>query len=144
MNANTSRRLSTVLATAGLVWTIGISIWIWAVPIRSSGIRYTASSYTKAGVTVSSGIQSVPFQQTRRFADVSLLGATPLVVPVLLAAWGAFAAWRNRGWQLAVSTGLLAVFCFLGGFSIGSGYLPGAAGLVLAAVVRLDAAQTPP
>ena len=140
MNVSTSRRLSTLLAAGGLVWSIGVSSWIWVSPIRQSGTRTMAWSYTDvAGAQSSGGIQTVPFDESHRFAEVSLLGATPLVIPVLLAGWGAYAAWRNRRLQLGVSAGLLAAFCVLAGFSIGPAFFLSAAGIVLAFVARLDA-----
>lgn len=70
---------------------------------------------------------------TPTFSDVSLLGVVPLIVPVLLAALAARAAWSGRRVTLGVAAVLLAVFTFISGFSIGGFYLPAAGLLVVAA-----------
>ena len=133
-----SARISRLLSIAGLLWSAGVGVWIWVTPIRSSGVSTTSwSASGPAGV--SSGVETVPFEDSRRFADNSRLGALPLVVPVVLAAWATWAAWRNSRLSLSLSTGALVAFCILAGFSIGRGYLPAAGAMVWALLVRLDA-----
>ena len=92
--------------------------WIWFAPIRSEAIR-----------------NGVPAVRYHSFSEVSLLGPVPLVVPVLIAAVAAWAAWRSHQVILGFAAFLLAVFTFISGFSIGAGYLPASGLLFLAAVV---------
>ena len=84
-------------------------------------------------------MRTVPFEESRRFADISRLGAVPLVVPVLLAALGTWAAWRNRRLALWLSTAALLAYCVLAGFSIGLGYVLGGGAMLWASLVGLDA-----
>ena len=60
------------------------------------------------------------------FAEVSALGAVPLLVPTAMAALVAWCAWRQRP---AAATGvavLSLIYSFVTGFSIGGAYwLPG-------------------
>lgn len=139
MHARVSARISTILAAAGLIWCAGVSIWIWVTPIRSSGFSTLAWSSSDSRGTVSSGEQTVPVEVSRRFSDVSLLGAVPLAVPVLLAAAATWAAWRNKKLALSLSTAALLAFCILAGFSIGGGYIVGGAAMLWALLVRVDA-----
>ena len=138
MNARTSGRISKILSAAGLLWCVGVSGWIWVTPIRSSGFGTQAWSSSSAG-SVSSGVRTVPVEVSRRFADVSLLGAFPLVVPVLLAALATWAAWHNKKLVLLLTTGALLTFCVLAGFSIGGSYLLGGGALLWALLVRFAA-----
>jgi hypothetical protein len=73
----------------------------------------------------------VPVEAVQTFADVSSLGAFPLVVPVLLAAFGTWAAWRSKKRALLLATAALLAFCVLAGFSIGGGYLVGGGAMLV-------------
>jgi hypothetical protein len=139
MNARTSGRISKLLSTAGLVWCVGVSSWIWVTPIRSSGFSTQAWSSAGPAGTVSSGVRTVPVDVSRRFADISLLGAFPLAVPVMLAALATWAAWRNKKLLLLLATAALLAFCVLSGFSIGRGYVLGGGAMLWALLVRFDA-----
>ena len=98
-----------LLATVSLAWCVVIGIWIWFTPIG----------------------------QSRSFAEVSLFGPAPLILPVLLAALATWGVWRGRRGVLGFAALLLAVFTFISGFSIGSGYLPASGLLILAAVMAM-------
>lgn len=138
---HTSGMIATALAAAGFAWCVGVSVWIWVTPIRSSGFRTEAWSSWGPDGAVSAGARTVPFAGTHRFSERSLLGPLPLVVPVLLAGCAAWAAWRNRKITLSVATGALLAFCLLAGFSIGRGYIPGG-GLMLWALLALFDAES--
>lgn len=64
---------------------------------------------------------------SQTFADVSALGATPLVVPVVLAALGLWCARTVRPRALVAIGLTLAALSLVTGFSIGAAYLPSAA-----------------
>ena len=81
----------------------------------------------------------MPVEGSRRFSEVSRLGAFPLVLPVLLAALATWVAWRNRRLALSLATAALLAFCVLTGLSMGWGYLPGAGAMLWALIVCLDA-----
>ena len=98
-----------LLSIISLAWCVVIGFWIWFTPIG----------------------------QSRSFSDVSLFGPAPLIVPVLIAAAAAWAAWRSHRVVLGIAALLLAVFTFISGFSIGSGYLPASGLLILAAVLAM-------
>ena len=100
-------RLVPLLSTLSLTWCVVMGVWIWFTPIG----------------------------QSRSFSDISLFGPAPLILPPLIAAIAAWAAWRSHRGLLGFAALLLAVFTFISGFSIGSGYLPASALLVLAAIL---------
>ena len=81
---------------------------------------------------------------SRRFAEVSRLGALPLIVPVLLAALATWAVWYDKKRALLLATAALLVFCVLAGFSIGPGYVPGGGAMLWALLVRFDAEPIKP
>jgi hypothetical protein len=62
----------------------------------------------------------------------------PLMLPALLGAFGAWAAWRRRTIALFVAAGVFAVFSILTGFSIGAGYLPAAAAFFWSGLVNSE------
>jgi hypothetical protein len=138
MNARTSGRISKLLSAAGHLWCVGVSGWIWVTPIRSSGFSTQAWSSSEPSSTFSSGVRTVPVDVSRRFADISLLGAFPLAVPVLLAALATWAAWRNRKLVLLLATVALLAFCVLAAFSIGAGYVLGGGAMLWALLVRFE------
>jgi hypothetical protein len=111
-------RVAPLLSTMSLAWCALVGGWIWFTPIHYEGIR--------------NGIPAVRHQS---FADVSYFGPAPLIVPVLIAATAAWAAWRGHRIVLGCAAFLLAVFTFISGFSIGRGYLPASGSLLLAAVL---------
>jgi hypothetical protein len=80
----------------------------------------------------------------RSFSEVSLLGPAPLIVPVSIAAIGTWAALRSRRVVLGLAAFLLAVFTLISGFSIGRGYIPASALLVLAAILTPFLARRQP
>ena len=110
-------RLAPLLSTFSLAWCVLIGGWLWFTPIQYEGF-----------------INDVPTVRYQSFSDVSLFGAAPLIVPVLIAAIAAWAAWRSRRVVLGFAAFLLVAFAFISGFSIGRGYLPASA-LLLAALL---------
>jgi hypothetical protein len=110
-------RLAPLLSTLSLAWCVLIGAWFWFTPIGYEAIT-----------------NDVPTMRYRSFSEVSLFGPAPLVVPVLITAAAAWAAWRSHRVLLGFAAFLLAVFTFISGFSIGRGYVP-ASGLLLAAVL---------
>lgn len=110
--------LAPLLSTLSLAWCILIGGWFWFAPIRYEGF-----------------INDVATVRYRSFSEVSLFGPAPLIVPVLITAIAARAAWRGRRVVLGLAAFLLAVFSFISGFSIGAGYLPATALLMYAVLV---------
>ena len=132
-------RIPNLLAAAGFLWTIGVGVWIWMTPVRLSGVSSEAFASSTAGVT-SSVVRTVLVEETRRFADVSLLGPVPLMMPAVLAGLAAMAVWRRKSLLLMLlPTATLLVFCFIAGFSIGAAYVPAGGAMVLAVVARVEA-----
>jgi hypothetical protein len=131
-----------LLAAAGFLWCIGVGIWIWVTPIRYSGVSsQTWSTSTSRGST-SAVVRTVPFTETRRFADVSLLGPLPLAIPVVLAGLAAWTIWRRKTFLLMLlPTAALLLFCFIAGFSIGRAYVPAGGVMLLALLARFDSEQ---
>jgi len=131
------RQVANLLAAAGVVWSIGVGIWIWVTPIRFVGISNEAWAWSGPGSTAS-GMRVVPVERTRRFADVSLLGPVPLAIPVALAGLAALAVWRRKGALLTLLPAvLLLAFCFIAGFSIGAAYVPAGCVVLLAVLLNL-------
>ena len=100
--------LAPLLSTLSLAWCVVVGFWVWFTPFAS-----------------------------RSFSDVSLFGPAPLILPVVIAAVATWAAWQSRRGVLGFAALLLAVFTFISGFSIGSGYLPASGLLLLAAVLAM-------
>jgi len=117
------RWLSTICAAIGLVWCVGVGIRIWTTPVRYSVAEWAVSP---------AGARTGQRVEYRSFSDISGAGATPLVVPVLLAAWATWAAWRQSIVGLSIATAIFLVFCLIAGFSIGGAYVPAGIGLVAA------------
>jgi hypothetical protein len=112
--------ISQMTALVSLSWCVVVGFWIWFTPVRYVGIT---------------GDPGQPDHHTvvyRAFADVSLLGPIPLIVPTLIAIAGAWAAWRGARVALGLAALLLAAFAFVAGFSIGSAYILPAGLLLLA------------
>lgn len=81
-----------------LAWCVGAGWWIWVSPV------VPWPPVAPAGAAAA---------ESQTFADVSALGATPLVVPVVLAAFALWSAWTVRRRAL-VATGLtIAAFSFV-------------------------------
>ena len=122
------------LALAAVAWCGTLGVWLWVTPILHEGV----ASHAYAD---SSGVmQQTAYRVTgsRSFAEVSALGPVPLLVPLLLAALGAWAVWRGRLLPAATATGALLAFTLLAGFSIGAWYIPAAGALVWAIIAQAD------
>ena len=111
------KRLAPLLSTMSLAWCVLIGVWIWLTPIGYEAIT-----------------NDVPTMHYRSFSEVSLFGPAPLIVPVLITATAAWAAWQSHRAVLGFAACLLVVFTFISGFSIGRGYVP-ASGFLVAAVL---------
>ena len=66
------------------------------------------------------------------------LGVWVLIVPIILAGLAVSLTRRQRPFALLGLTCVFGLYCFVTGFSTGSGYLPAAGALVLATVVALS------
>jgi hypothetical protein len=77
------------------------------------------------------------------FASISAYGPAPLIIPVLLAAVGAWSAHRGHRIVLVVATAVTTLYAFITGFSIGPAYLPAVVALVAASIVALSASRSP-
>lgn len=120
--------LSTIVAATNLVWCLVAGARIWTTPVRFSGVEWTMGP---------AGARAIDRVEYRSFSDISGLGIVPLVVPVLLAGWATWAAWRQRIRGLAVATLIFLAFCFIAGFSIGGAYVPIGLGLVAATLLGM-------
>jgi len=108
-------QVAPVLSTLCLGWCVVVGFILWFTPVRYSRIS-----------------DGVPVVIERHFSEMSVTGALPLVIPVVIAGLGTWGAWRGRRLALASSALLLALFTAASGFSIGGAYLP-ASGLQLLA-----------
>lgn len=70
---------------------------------------------------------------------MSLLGAMPLLIPVVVAAASVWAAWANRPIALFAFSLTLLGYSFVTGFSIGNAYWPAGVMALIAAAVAMDA-----
>jgi hypothetical protein len=132
-----------LLAAAGLLWSIGVGVWIWVTPIRFSGISSQMRASSSASGTSTSILRTGPVEQTRRFSDVSRLGPVPLMVPAAVAGLAALGVWRRRSLLLMLlPTAALLLFCFVAGFSIGGAYVPAGALLLTAVLISLASKVT--
>ena len=122
---------------AGLVWCLVVGVRIWtAPPARGSGVQFSAEIRSDStGVTT--GTVVIEPVEDRSFSDVSTLGIVPLLIPVLLAGWALWAAWRRRILGLAVATLVFLFYCFITGFSIGGAYTPAGWGLAVATIMAV-------
>jgi hypothetical protein len=117
---------ATIVAAGAFVWSLIVGGMIWSTPVRFSGVEWAASP---------TGARAIERVEYRSFSDISALGVVPLVVPVLLAGWATWAAWRRRTIGLVIATVIFFAFCIIAGLSIGGEYIP--IGLVLVAAVLL-------
>lgn len=120
-------KLNIILSFAGLLWCVAVGLLLWFIPLGSS---VTESS---PGTVMTGGVQS--------FASISALGPVPLIAPVVLAAIGAWSAYRRHTLVLVVATAVIGLFAALTGFSIGFAYVPAVAALVAASVVALTSSD---
>jgi hypothetical protein len=120
--------LSTIVAAISLVWCLVVGARIWTTPVRFSGVEWTMGS---------AGARAVERVECRSFSNISGLGIAPLVVPILVAGWATWAAWRHRMRELTVATVIFLTFCFVAGFSIGGAYVPIGLGLVAATLLGM-------
>jgi hypothetical protein len=119
--------ISPLLAVVSALWCVAIGYQIW---------------HMRIGYSVIGAVPGRPHETTfeyKSFPEASPLGPLPLIVPALLAMVAACAAFRRARLLLAVLTVLLAAFCVITGFSIGSEYLRPAAVLMVSALFALAA-----
>ena len=128
MGALQAVRLSVVAAAASFVWCLLVGVLIWNSPVVSTGIEFRQDA---------EGTETFERVEERAFWDHSTLGVVPLVIPVLLAAWALWAAWRRTTPGLAVATLCLLVYCIVTGFSIGGAYMPAGLGLLVATLMEV-------
>jgi hypothetical protein len=121
------RLVPSLLATATLVWCLFVGWWIWTTPVRYVGLVSDPVDPAK----------TIQAEKYERFQDVSVFGAVPLVVPVILAGLATVAAWARRAVVLFVLALMLLVYGFVTGFSIGSAYMPAGAVLLVAACTAI-------
>lgn len=116
----------------GPFWAIGISAYIMFAPmVKSVGVSRSFSSEHR-------GIQAMPdYSRVSWYETKGLFAARPLLIPILLA----FLPFvipniRTRRIAGAISIVLLAAFCALTAFSIGSYYIPSVVALAAALAVE--------
>lgn len=120
-----------ILATVGLLWSVWAGVRIWTTPVVTHRVAMVAEGSNEERVS------SQPFREAQRFAEVSPLGALPLLIPVALAALAVFGAWIRESFSLTLGAVLLLGYSFVTGFSIGGAYVPAALCLVAASSVDL-------
>jgi hypothetical protein len=115
------RTTMTTLAGISATWCIVTGVRIWVTPVRWAGV-------------VGGAPPGETMVEYRSFSEISLLGPVPLVIPAALAIFAAWAAWRGRGFALAIAALLFAGYGYITGFSIGGAYRA-PAGLLIAATI---------
>jgi len=120
---------SKILVISAFCWCIWVGYQIWTTPVTYKGIEVVGS--------VNSNIRIKEVTETREFSDISDLGATPLIIPVLITLIAIWSIFRFNIIILLVATVLLSVFWVLSGFSIGIAYTPAMVILVFVSVINL-------
>jgi hypothetical protein len=118
----------------GPLWVIGISAYIMFAPmVKSVGVSRSFSGEH-------SGIQAMPnYSRMSWYKTKGLSAARPLLIPILLACLPFLIPnIRTRRIAGAISIVLLAAFCALTAFSIGSYYMPSVVALAVALVVEFN------
>jgi uncharacterized membrane protein len=100
-------RLAFSLSAAAVVWCFAAAIWMRATPMMSGGRRPSMGE------------------------ALGMIG-----VPALAAAGATWASWHYRHIIMGVMTGVLGLFTFVTGFSIGGAFLPACGLLVWAHLVK--------
>jgi len=116
----------------GPLWAIGISAYILFAPMVKS--VSVSSSFSHAH----SSIQTAPdYSRTSWYKTRGLSAARPLLIPILLACLPFLIPnIKTRRIVGAISIILLAVFCVLTAFSVGSYYMPSAVALAAALIAE--------
>ena len=107
---------SRILAFAALLWCIWTGYQIWTTPVSFQEIEEEGIS---DGVTITRQVTG-----TQSFSEISGLGVTPLVIPVLITMVAVWATVIARTGVLMAAALVLLFFWFLSGFSIGGAYTP--------------------
>lgn len=115
------RGRAVVLAGAGLFCGVAASLFCYLAPLSAT----VSGNPDGDGMVVGS----------ERIFSATLSSLWPVLLPIAIAAMACLAAWFGHRPGLAAMTLLLAVYCFLGGFSIGFFYLPALVLLAAALVV---------
>lgn len=116
----------------GPLWAIGISAYIMFAPmVKSVGVSRSFSPGHTA-------IQTVPdYSRMSWYETKGLSAARPLVIPILLACLPFLIPnIRTRRIVGAISIILLAAFCVLAAFSVGSYYMPSVVALAAALIAE--------
>ncbi len=120
---------SKILVISAFCWCIWVGYQIWTTPVTYKGIEVVSS--------VNSHIRIKEVIETREFSNISDLGATPLIIPVLITLIAIWSIFRFNIKILVIATVLLSVFWVLSGFSIGIAYTPAMVILVFVSVINL-------
>ena len=91
------RLVSKLLVFGVCLWCLWAGYWLWTTPLTSDG---------------------------RYFSEISHLGVTPLVVPVLISLMALWSIFKLNMIMLTLATILLLAFWLISGFSIGMVYTP--------------------
>ena len=125
------RSLVKFIGVAAAIWTVGVSGFIMFAPTQSQvSTHMTLPDGTiirEEGHSTSSLIESEGW--------IGVIGFIlwPLSLPIMIAMTGARAAWLYKQGLLWTMAGVMLLFSFLGGFSIGLAYVPVAGGFLVAA-----------
>lgn len=116
------------------LWAIGISAYIMFAPmVKSVSVSQSFSRHHGSNQT------APDYSRMSWYETKGLSAARPLVIPILLA----FLPFvipniKSRRIAGAISIVLLAVFCALTAFSVGSYYMPSVVALAVALVVEFN------
>lgn len=91
------RIVSKLLVLGACLWCVWTGYWLWTTPLTNEG------GY---------------------FSEISYLGATPLVIPVLISLMALWSIFKLKMLMMLIATLLLLVFWLITGFSIGMAYTP--------------------
>ena len=98
---------STLLASLGLAWSLLAGWMIWVTPVRY--LQYRSN-------------EPEPRYVYLHFSEANL-GVWVLIVPIILAGLAVSLTRRQRPFALLGLTCVFGLYCFVTGFSTGSGYL---------------------
>ncbi|MCH6559981.1 hypothetical protein IH799_06450 [candidate division KSB1 bacterium] len=128
------RSLVKFLGVAAAIWTVGVSGFIMFAPTQSQ--VSTHMTLPDGTIIREEGHSSTSLLERQGWAGVFGFILWPLSLPIMIAMTGARAAWLYKQGLLWTMAGIMLLFSFLAGFSIGLAYVPAAAGFLVAAFLN--------
>ena len=128
------RSLVKFIGLAAAIWTISVSIYILFAQTQS---HYSSHMILPDGTSVrQEGYVTKTLMEREGWVGVIGFILGPLLVPILISITGARAARLHKQGLLWAMAGMMLLFCFLAGFSIGGAYVPAGLAFLLAALLN--------